>query len=115
MTSLLRTYGATEVHVRISCPPTRHPCFYGIDFASETELIAANRTVEEIRAWVGSDSLGYLSEEGLLAPFPEGATRFCRACFDGHYPVEVTDRQGKLAHETGAIPIVTDTTTEEIP
>jgi amidophosphoribosyltransferase len=99
--ALLRTCGATEVHVRISCPPTRHPCFYGIDFATEAELIAANRTVEEVRVWVGADSLGYLSEEGLLAPFPEGAMRFCRACFTGRYPVEVTDRQGKLALEPG--------------
>ncbi len=95
--ALLYACGATEVHVRISCPPTRHPCFYGIDFASAAELIAANRDVEQVRAWVGADSLGYLSEEGLLEPFADGAARFCRACFNGAYPVPVTQPCGKGA------------------
>lgn len=99
--ALLRTCGATEVHVRISCPPTRHPCFYGIDFATESELLATNRNIEQIRDWIGADSLGYLSEAGLLEPFGASGLRFCRACFNGDYPVEVADRNGKLALESG--------------
>ncbi|NLF22245.1 MAG: amidophosphoribosyltransferase [Lentisphaerae bacterium] len=99
--ALLRECGATEVHVRISCPPTRHPCFYGIDFATSEELLAAGRGVEEIRGSIGADSLGYLSEEGLLEPFGAGGPRFCRACFNGDYPVPVTDGRGKLALESG--------------
>ncbi len=98
--ALLRACGATEVHVRISCPPTRHPCFYGIDFATESELAASRRDVEQLRVWIGADSLGYLSMAGLLAPFgAAGAASFCRACFDGDYPAAVADRQGKLALE----------------
>ncbi|MDD5706796.1 MAG: amidophosphoribosyltransferase [Kiritimatiellae bacterium] len=111
--ALLRACGATEVHVRISCPPTRRPCFYGIDFATETELAAAHREVEEIRVCIGADSLGYLSEEGLLAPFKDGPARFCRACFNGDYPVEVADRQGKLAMEPGAVAVPAEDTSEE--
>lgn len=92
----LREVGAREVHVRISCPPIRHPCFFGIDFATASELIATSRDVEHIRAFIGADSLGYLSEDGLLAPFHDGPRRFCRACFNGDYPVDVSQMSGKL-------------------
>jgi len=83
---LLRRAGAAEIHLRISAPPIFHPCFYGIDTQVETELIAASRTVEEIRQFVGADSLSYLSIEGVLAAIELPYDRFCFACFDGHYP-----------------------------
>ena len=84
--ALLRNAGATEVHVRISAPPIYHPCFYGIDTQIETELIAASHTEEEIRSFIGADSLGYLSIRGVLAALDLPYDRFCFACFDGRYP-----------------------------
>lgn len=85
----LREAGAKEVHLRISCPPTRWPCFYGIDFPTRTELIAASHSVAEIASFLGVDSLGYLSLEGLLSAVQGGASSFCHACFSGEYPTEV--------------------------
>ena len=84
---LLRRAGAAEVHVRISAPPIYHPCFYGIDTPERRELIAANQTIEEVRAFVGADSLGYLSEPGMLACLRTPAANFCTACFSGRYRV----------------------------
>lgn len=81
----LRAAGAREVHVRVSCPPTAYPCFFGIDFPTREELVASRKSIEEIRAFIGADSLGYLSLKGLLAPF-ENAKDFCCACFTGVYP-----------------------------
>ncbi|MDP6490963.1 MAG: amidophosphoribosyltransferase [Kiritimatiellia bacterium] len=95
----LRSAGAKEVHVRISCPPVAHPCFYGIDFPTREELIAGGRTVEDIREFIGADSLGYLSEEGLLSPF-ENASDYCKACFSGHYPLSVEGLGDKHRHES---------------
>jgi amidophosphoribosyltransferase len=86
---LLRKAGATEVHVRISAPPIYHPCFYGIDTSIETELIAATHSEAEIRAFIGADSLGYLSIRGVLAALDLPYDRFCFACFDGNYPEPV--------------------------
>jgi len=86
---LLRKAGAAEVHVRISAPPIYHPCFYGIDTQIETELIAASHSVEEIRAFIGADSLGFLSIEGLLRALDLPYDGFCFACFDGRYPEPV--------------------------
>jgi amidophosphoribosyltransferase len=87
--ALLRRAGAEEVHVRISAPPIFHPCFYGIDTQIETELIAATHSREEIRAFIGADSLGYLSIRGVLAALDLPYDRFCFACFDGRYPEPV--------------------------
>ena len=87
--SLLRKAGAKEVHLRISAPPIYHPCFYGIDTQIETELIASTHTEEEIRQFVGADSLGYLSIRGVLAALELPYERFCFACFDGRYPEPV--------------------------
>ena len=87
--ALLRRAGAAEVHVRISAPPIYHPCFYGIDTQVETELIAATNSVEQIRAFIGADSLGYLSIGGVLAALDLPYDRFCFACFDGNYPEPV--------------------------
>jgi amidophosphoribosyltransferase len=86
---LLRRSGAREVHVRISAPPIFHPCFYGIDTAIETELIAGSHSVEEIREFIGADSLGYLSIRGVLAGLDLPYDQFCFACFDGKYPEPV--------------------------
>ncbi|MEP7157974.1 MAG: amidophosphoribosyltransferase, partial [Chloroflexota bacterium] len=86
---LLRRAGAKEVHVRISAPPIFHPCFYGIDTQIETELIAATKSVDEIRDFVGADSLSYLSIGGVLDAINLPRDRFCFACFDGNYPVPV--------------------------
>ncbi|HEY7828614.1 MAG TPA: amidophosphoribosyltransferase [Candidatus Limnocylindrales bacterium] len=87
--SLLRKAGATEIHLRISAPPIFHPCFYGIDTQIETELIAATHSLEEIRSFVGADSLGYLSIPGVLAALELPYEQFCFACFDGRYPEPV--------------------------
>jgi amidophosphoribosyltransferase len=88
---MLREAGAAEVHVRISSPPVKWPCFYGIDFASAGELIANGLSVEEIRASVDADSLGYISLEGLVAATEQPTENLCRACFDGVYPVELPE------------------------
>ena len=88
--------------MRISCPPTAFPCFYGIDFPDPAELVANKRTVEEIRQFLGADSLGYLSQEGLFSPFPNKHD-FCAACFTGTYPVDPKDVRGKRALESPAL------------
>jgi amidophosphoribosyltransferase len=87
--ALLRKAGAEEVHVRISAPPIFHPCFYGIDTQIATELIASTSSRAEIQAFIGADSLGYLSIAGVLAALELPYDRFCFACFDGRYPEPV--------------------------
>jgi amidophosphoribosyltransferase len=84
---MLREAGAVQVHVRISSPPVRWPCFYGIDFASRAELAASGLDVDGIRASIGADSLGYVSLDGLVAASEQPRKRLCRACFDGEYPI----------------------------
>ncbi len=86
---LLRRAGAREVHVRISAPPIYHPCFYGIDTAVPKELLAATHSIEEIREFIGADTLGYLSVPGVLNAVDLPYDRFCFACFDGRYPEPV--------------------------
>ncbi|HEY6866153.1 MAG TPA: amidophosphoribosyltransferase [Candidatus Eisenbacteria bacterium] len=95
---MLRRNGATEVHFRIGSPPVTHPCFYGIDTPSRRELIGALKTPEEIREFLGADSIGYLSLEGLLACERDGS-QFCNACFSGRYPVAVDPGASKLQIE----------------
>ncbi|WOP20152.1 amidophosphoribosyltransferase [Raineyella sp. LH-20] len=85
---MLREAGAAEIHVRISSPPVRWPCFFGIDFATRAELIASGLNVEEICRSIGADSLGYVSLDGLVAATERPGDSLCRACFDGIYPVE---------------------------
>ena len=84
---MLRESGAIEVHVRISSPPVKWPCFYGIDFASRAELIANGLDVDGVRRSIGADSLGYVSLDGLVAATEQPKSRLCRACFDGEYPI----------------------------
>ena len=98
----LREAGAAEVHTRITCPPIRWPCFYGIDMSSRSELIASDLAVEEIRRYVGADSLGYLSLEGMVAATGQDAGEFCRACFDGEYPIPIPEYAGKFLLENPA-------------
>jgi amidophosphoribosyltransferase len=85
---MVRAAGAKEVHVRISCPPTISPCFYGVDTPSRAELIGATHTVDEIRDFLEADSLGYLSHEGMMAAVGSGNKGYCSSCYTGHYPVE---------------------------
>ncbi|MDN4160734.1 amidophosphoribosyltransferase [Nocardioides abyssi] len=88
---MLREAGALEVHVRISSPPVKWPCFYGIDFATRAELIANGLDVDEIAASVGADSLGYISLEGMVEATGQPSESLCQACFTGEYPVELPD------------------------
>jgi amidophosphoribosyltransferase len=89
---MVRAAGAKEVHMRISCPPTTSPCFYGVDTPRKKELIAANKTIEEIRQFIEADSLAYLSLEGLQKGCDGGeGNRFCVACYTGEYPTEWVD------------------------
>src|SRR5262249_27528415 len=89
---MIRQAGAKEVHMRISCPPTISPCFYGVDTPSKKQLIAANKTIEEIREYIGADSLGYLSVEGLKRACGDGDnTTYCTACYTGKYPTDWVD------------------------
>src|SRR5919107_1989708 len=90
---MLREAGAAEVHVRISSPPVKWPCFYGIDFATKAELIANGMAVEEIRSHIGADSLAFVSLDGLTAASGQRAERLCRACFDGAYPIPLPQRE----------------------
>jgi amidophosphoribosyltransferase len=84
----LREAGAKEVHMVVSCPPTRHACYYGIDFPSPGQLVANDKTIEEIAEYLGLDSLHYLSLEGLVKATGKTSKDFCLACFDGKYPIE---------------------------
>ena len=89
---MIRSAGAKEVHMRISCPPTISPCFYGVDTPSKRELIAANKSVEEIREFIGADSLAYLSLDGLKRACGDGEkTTYCTACYTGTYPTDWVD------------------------
>jgi len=84
------------VHIRISSPPVSWPCFFGIDFATRSELIAGSRAVEEIRESIGADSLGFVSLAGLIEATTLPASQLCVGCFTGEYPVAVTEaEQGK--------------------
>jgi amidophosphoribosyltransferase len=88
---MLREAGAAQIHVRISSPPVTWPCFYGIDFASRAELVANGLKVEEIRASIGADSLGYISIDGMVAATNQPVEQLCTACFTGEYPVPLPD------------------------
>jgi amidophosphoribosyltransferase len=95
----LREAGASEVHTRITSAPIMWPCFYGIDMSTRHELVAADLSVEQIRAYVGADSLGYLSVEAMIAATGGSRDSFCRACFDGEYPIAIPEGAGKFLLE----------------
>lgn len=97
---LLKQAGAKEVHARICAPPIAYPCFFGVDMANRWELIAAQKSVEEIRKYIGAESLGYLSLDGLYKAIGMPKGSFCDACFTGNYPIPVQLQMDKLALET---------------
>jgi len=98
LVSLVRNAGATEVHMRITCPPITHPCHFGVDMGHDNELIAAHLTVDEIRDRIGADSLAFLSLEGMMTAI-DRESGYCNACFTGKFPIEVADAQRKLNFE----------------
>jgi amidophosphoribosyltransferase len=97
---LVRDAGATEVHVRISCPPTISPCYYGVDTPRREELIASHNSVEEIRKFLGADSLGYLSLASLRAAVEDTEGKFCTACYTGNYPTELVQLEVEAHRES---------------
>ena len=102
LVKLIRDAGATEVHVRITCPPIVHPCHFGVDMGHDGDLMAARLTLDEIRERVGADSLEFLSLEGMMRAVgnDDGAeTGYCNACFTGRYPLEVDEAPVKLSFE----------------
>ena len=101
LVTLVRGAGAREVHMRVSSAPVTGPCYYGIDTPSREELIAANNNLEEIRASLGVDSLGYLSLDGMLQSVPTGPEGFCHACFSGDYPTPPPTDPDKLRFGCG--------------
>ncbi len=105
LVDMLMGAGAKEVHLRISSPPIRYPCFYGIDMATRAELIAANMSVDDIRRRVGATTLHYLTLEGLQVSTGLPETQFCRACFTGDYPIAVPEEYAmcKMRFEKGAV------------
>jgi amidophosphoribosyltransferase len=102
LVKLLRDSGAAEVHMRITSPPVSWPCFYGIDTDTQEQLIGSTHSVEETRAHIGADSLAYLSQDAMVRATGVDASKFCLACFDGEYPVEIPEsvRRGKMALES---------------
>jgi amidophosphoribosyltransferase len=101
---MVRAAGAREVHMRISCPPTISPCFYGVDTPQRSELIAATHSVDEIRRYIGADSLGYLGLEGLLGAVGSARNSYCTSCYTGAYPVAFP--QNKAAYLQLALKLV---------
>jgi amidophosphoribosyltransferase len=96
---MLRKAGAQELHMRVSAPAIRHPCYYGIDFPETHELIAARHSVAETRDFLGVDSLGYQTVEGLMGAVCGSEKEYCTACFTGRYPVPVHEDMHRLALE----------------
>ena len=97
----LRKIGAREVHMLVSCPPHRFPCHYGIDFSTKGELIAAQKTVEEIRSFISLDSLGYLDIKNVVKATDIPTEDLCLACFNGRYPVPIDKDFDKYCFEKG--------------
>ena len=95
---MLREAGATEVHMIVASPPTKHPCYYGIDTSRREELIANTMNNEEIRAFIGADSLHYISMEGMFAAMKNKAERYCAACFSGDYPAGVESAEASVTN-----------------
>ncbi len=96
---MIRDSGASEVHVRITCPPVAWPCYYGVDIPTRDELIASHKSVDEIREYIEADSLGYLSLEGMLSAV-EKSTDMCHACYSGEYPIPPEENLGKEVLES---------------
>ena len=95
----LRQAGAKQIHMRVSCPPLRYPCFYGVDFPTREELLANNRNLEQIREFLEVDSIGYCSLEGMLSCAGEPAENYCTACWNGKYRITVDTILNKFSME----------------
>jgi amidophosphoribosyltransferase len=95
----LRAAGAKEIHMRVSCPPIRFPCYYGVDFPTKEELLANNRNLEQIREFLEVDSVGYLSLEGMLASAALPADHYCTACWNGKYRIPIDVALNKFTME----------------
>jgi amidophosphoribosyltransferase len=95
----LRDAGAKEIHMRVSCPPLRSPCFYGVDFPTKEELLANNRDIDQIKDFLHVDSIGYLSLKGMLSCTADPPQHYCTACWSGKYPIPVDVRLNKFAME----------------
>jgi amidophosphoribosyltransferase len=100
---MVRNAGASEIHVRVSSPPIRFPCYYGMDFPTKEELIASNMSVEEIKNYIEVDSLAYLSMEGLLNSVPNERGGYCTACFSGDYPIVPMNKIEKFQLDNGIV------------
>lgn len=100
--NLIRQAGAKEVHLRIASPPTTGPCFYGVDTPQKSELIASRNSIEDIRKFIGADSLAYLSEKGMWEAMNSGPESFCAACFNGKYPTSLKGVETKKQNEVKA-------------
>jgi amidophosphoribosyltransferase len=104
---MLRDSGAAEIHLRISSPPIKHPCHYGIDMSAREEMVAHNRSVDEVCRVIGADSLHYLSLEGVYEAVEGQRAMHCDACFSGDYPLAGTEESGgKFAFERVELPLV---------
>ena len=103
----LRKAGAAEIHLRVASPPIRHACYFGIDFPDESRLVATGRTVDEIRDYLGVDSLHYLSIDGMLSCVKMPKNKYCTACFSGDYPVKVDGSFDKFSMERRTSQMVT--------
>ena len=101
MVAMLREAGAKEVHLRISSPPYRWPCFYGMDTGTRSELLAANLTVDEIREYIGCDSISYLQLDAMVDSIGAVNAGFCDACLTGNYPIEIPVNLSKNVLESG--------------
>jgi len=88
---MLYNAGAKEVHMRITCPPLMYPCYYGVDMATKKEFIANHKTLEDIRSFLNVDSLRYLTMDGLVKAVGGAKEKFCFACFNGEYPVQIPE------------------------
>ena len=96
---MLRDAGATEVHVRITCPPISHPCHFGVDMGHDGDLMAARLSIDEMRQHIGADSLAFLSIDAMMRAVSDNTPGYCNACFTGQYPIAVTEAQPKLSFE----------------
>jgi amidophosphoribosyltransferase len=99
LVKLIRDAGATEVHVRITCPPITHACHFGVDMGGDGDLIAARNSVAEIEALIGADSLAFLSMDGMVQAITAGDPGLCTGCFTGRYPIAVGEAPGKVSFE----------------
>ena len=109
----LRRAGAKEIHLRVSCPPIRHPCFYGIDFPTSTELIAHEKTVDQVRSFLEVDSLAYLSMEGMLGCMSRPADHYCTACWSGQYKIPVDQPNTKFNFERDQLQMFKESPSKE--